>query len=102
MSHIHPHAKTESCHCSLCKPLERPCGCSGCLKVTADKYVCSKCETFCEVLEISHGMETTEFWGATQSNEEIETVSDCCEAELLEKSGAFDILGDSHLQLNLI
>lgn len=28
--HIHPHAEDVGCHCSTCRPLERPCGCAGC------------------------------------------------------------------------
>ncbi len=28
--HIHPHAKNTNCHCVVCRPLERPCNCTGC------------------------------------------------------------------------
>jgi hypothetical protein len=49
-----------------------------------DKHICSKCGKSCDILEISHGMETTEYWGCNESVEEIETVSDCCEDELID------------------
>lgn len=28
--HVHPHPFNEDCHCVVCRPLERPCGCAGC------------------------------------------------------------------------
>lgn len=32
-SHNHPHPPQASCHCVVCKPLERPCDCEGCRAV---------------------------------------------------------------------
>lgn len=35
--HQHPHPRSALCHCSVCRPLERPCGCEGCERISRAK-----------------------------------------------------------------
>ncbi len=38
MYHTHPHKPDHDCHCVFCKPLERPCDCSGCHGIRDKKF----------------------------------------------------------------
>lgn len=31
--HTHPHSHDPNCHCVVCRPLERPCGCKSCSRI---------------------------------------------------------------------
>jgi hypothetical protein len=67
----------------------------------SSQCICRQCENFCEVLKLSECPESTEFWGTISSEAQTSMVSDCCGADLLDEDEAFEVLGDSHLQMDL-
>ena len=49
-----------------------------------EKY-CSYCKQECDVEEVDEGIGAYEYWGATGFHHNWQTVSECCEEDVLEE-----------------
>lgn len=53
------------------------------LKENSNYYFrCSECRNLCNDVERDFGIGSYEYWGASGSDSNIQTVSECCEADL--------------------
>ena len=47
-------------------------------------FRCSECGKPCNAVDRDFGFGATEYWGATSTHSNIQTVSECCDGDLLE------------------
>jgi hypothetical protein len=50
-------------------------------------YRCSACGKPCRAVDRDFGYGRTEYWGSVSSDEDIQTVSQCCDGDLLDIEG---------------
>jgi hypothetical protein len=58
------------------------------------KSYCAECHKECDTVELDYGFGSYEFWGARGTHSNIQTVSTCCEADVLSKDELEELVGE--------
>jgi len=54
-------------------------------KPSSKPYFCSHCGKPCHAVDRDFGYGANEYWGSTSFDSNIQTVSECCDGDLLDK-----------------
>jgi hypothetical protein len=54
------------------------------------EFLCSECLTSCTPTEVDFGIGPYEFWGQVGNHSDIQIVSDCCEATIINYGNVLD------------
>ena len=56
----------------------------------AKPYFCANCGKPCYAVDRDFGYGQTEYWGSVSSDSNIQTVSECCDGDLLDEPKGWD------------